>query len=281
MRKHIYEKVYHLFQEAGFDLASLGESWWLQKLKRHLRNTERTLAMLSCPSTPCPYKPDKSVLPCKHEIVLSLASPAHPRLKADRLSRPIFARFCLWDKADAETLHEVTLVTQLVQLLLKEHPFRESLLWHLCSRGIKIQKLHPLEKPNHVSSCSSAIGHVSSHSSHHVWLNWCRAAQVTDFAWGALFFPLEFVLSHTCVLAFRCCKNPWIAFHISTQPHKFKVYLKFVRLQKCLLSTTSTKGKKATLKQTRQGCIVLSLVSDVEGGHFRNQRLYKIRIRRF
>lgn len=41
-----------------------------------------------------------------------------------------------------------------------------------------------------------------------------------------------------------------------------------------------TKGKKAILKQTRQGEILLSLVSDIEAGHFRNQRLYRIRIRR-
>lgn len=40
------------------------------------------------------------------------------------------------------------------------------------------------------------------------------------------------------------------------------------------------KDKKATLKQTRQGFILLSSASYTEAGHFRNQRLCEIRIRR-
>lgn len=39
------------------------------------------------------HKPEKSVLPLKYEVVLSLASPAQPRFKADRLRRSIFGRW--------------------------------------------------------------------------------------------------------------------------------------------------------------------------------------------
>lgn len=61
----------------------------------YLRNTERTLAS---------HPTDHAVLLkalCVHTQIppymmlylLSLASPAHPRFKADRLSRPIFGRW--------------------------------------------------------------------------------------------------------------------------------------------------------------------------------------------
>lgn len=52
---------------------------------------------------------------------------------------------------------------QNIQLLIREHTSRQCLLWHLCSRGIKIQELHPLEKSNHLSNCLSAVCYVNSH----------------------------------------------------------------------------------------------------------------------
>lgn len=94
-----------------------------------------------CPtqSTLCPCTSQRRVA-CPPDIklyLLSLASPAHSRSKADRLSRPISGTWLSlrqdWHKPYMK-LH----LWQNVQLLLKEHPL-EFLLWHLCSRGKKFR----------------------------------------------------------------------------------------------------------------------------------------------
>lgn len=202
-----------VFQEAGFDLASLGEEAWWEKFNMCIWGTQRRHrpatpgVMLSYPKHSLSiHNPEKSVLP---QILLGLVPPAHPRFNAERLSRPIFVRWV--SETRLRQKHYMKLYPR--QNMLKEHPSTECLLWHLCSRGIKIPKLHPLEKSNHISNCSSAAGYVSSQfPSCAAELVLSHKSQILLEEPSSFLFSLCHLIS-VVFLAFRCCRNPWLAPH--------------------------------------------------------------------
>ena len=87
---------------------------------------------------------------------------------------------------------------QNMRLLIKEHTFRQCLLWRLCSRGVKIQELHPLEKSNHLSNCLSAVCYINSHKPQ---FPSCVAEPVSSCTSCRYCFRSPFLSSRVCAIS--------------------------------------------------------------------------------